>query len=82
MSLPFQKVTRMEGVGAELEETTETARWGGGPEGEFLHERCLFGVDEGFEMFVEGGEFGVIGDAVEGGMVAVVALVFPDVDYS
>jgi hypothetical protein len=30
---------------------------------------------------VKGGEFGVVGDAVEGGVVAVVALVFPDVDY-
>jgi hypothetical protein len=30
---------------------------------------------------VEGGEFGVVGDAVEGGVVAVVTLVFPDVDY-
>ena len=30
---------------------------------------------------VEGGEFGVVGDAVEGGVVAVVTLVFPNVDY-
>ena len=38
--------------------------------------------DEGFEAAVEGGEVGVGGDAVEGGVVAVVALVFPYVDYS
>lgn len=35
---------------------------------------------EGFEFAVEGGEVGVGGDGVEGGVVAVVALVFPDVD--
>lgn len=33
-------------------------------------------------MFVEGGEVGVAGDGVEGGVVAVVALIFPDVDCS
>ena len=33
-------------------------------------------------MFVEGCEFGVVLDGVEGGVVAVVALVFPYVDLN
>jgi len=37
---------------------------------------------EGFQLGVEGGEVGVMLDGVEGGVVAVVALVFPYVDYS
>ena len=36
--------------------------------------------DEGFELFVKGREIGVRGDAVEGGVVAVVALVLPYMD--
>ena len=35
---------------------------------------------EGFQLVVEGREVGVRGDGVEGGVVAVVALVFPYVD--
>lgn len=67
----------MEGVGAEFEEPAEGA-WGrGGPEGEFLHEGGLFVGYEGFEGGVEGGEVRVVLDGVEGGMVAVVAFVFP-----
>lgn len=34
-----------------------------------------------FELVVEGDEVRVGGDAVEGGVVALVALVFPYVDY-
>ena len=70
----------MEGVGAEFEEAAEVARGGGGPEGEFLHEGGFFVGDEGFEFAVEGGEVGVVLDGVEGGVVAVVSLVFPYVD--
>lgn len=70
----------MEGVGAEFEDAAELARAGGGPEGEFLHERGAFGGYEGFEFLVEGGEVGVVGDAVERVVVAVVALVFPDMN--
>jgi hypothetical protein len=54
---------------------------GGGPEGEFLHEGGAFAVNEGFEFLVEGGEIGVVVDGVEGIVVAVITLVFPDVDY-
>ena len=42
----------------------------------------MFSRDEGFEMFVEGGEVWMRGDRVERGMVALVTLVFPDVDLS
>jgi hypothetical protein len=38
-------------------------------------------VYEGFELLVEGREFGVIGDRMQGVMVTVIALVFPDMDY-
>ena len=70
----------MQGVGAEFEEAPELARGGSGPEGEFLHEGAGFGGDELFELVVEGEEVRVGGDAVEGGVVALVALVFPYVD--
>lgn len=53
----------------------------GGPEGKFLHEGGFFGCDERFESLVEGGEVRMVGDGVEGGVVAAVALVFPDVDF-
>ena len=71
----------MQRVGAQLEEAAELARRRRRPEGEFLHQRGVLGVDKGLEGFVERGEFGMRGDVVEGGVVAVVALVFPDVDW-
>ena len=37
--------------------------------------------DEGFELGVEGREIRMGGNGVEGGVVAVIALVFPDVYY-
>ena len=67
----------MEGVGAEFEKATELAGRGGGPEREFLHEGGLLVSYELLELVVEGGKVGVGGDAMEGGVVAVVALVFP-----
>lgn len=72
----------MEGVGTEFEDAAEGAGRGGGPEGEFLHERGAFGGYKRFELVVEVGKFRVRGDGVEGGVVAVVALVFPYVYYS
>ena len=80
MLFPFEEIAWVEGVGAEFEEAAELAGWGGGPEGEFLHEGGVFGGDELFELVVEGDEVWVGGDAVEGGVVALVALVFPYVD--
>ena len=70
----------MQGVGAEFKKSTELPGRGSGPEGELLHERGLFVCDELFEMGVKGREVGMGGDRMERGMVAVVALVFPDVD--
>ena len=81
VGLPFKEVPRVQSVGAEFEEAAELAGWGGGPEGEFLHQGGLLVGDEGFELGVEGGKVRVGGDGVEGGVIAVVALVFPDVDY-
>lgn len=81
MSFPFEQVARVKSVGPQFEKAPESAWRCGGPEGEFLHEGCLFGGYEGFKRFVEGGEVRMAGDGVEGGMVAVVALVFPDVDF-
>jgi hypothetical protein len=46
-----------------------------------LHQGGALAIDEGFEFVVEVGEFGVAGDAVEGSVITVVTLVFPDVDY-
>ena len=71
----------MQCVGSEFKEAAEFPRRCGGPEGEFLHQRGVFGGDEGFELGVEGGKVGMGGDRVEGGVVTLVALVFPDVDY-
>ena len=80
VGLPFQEVAGVQGVGAEFEEAAEFAGRCGGPEGELLHQGGFFVGYKAFEVDVEVGEFGVRGDAVEGGMVAVVALVFPDMD--
>ena len=65
VSFPFEQVAGVEGVGAELEEATELAWRGGGPEGEFLHEGGLFAGYKGFESVVEVGEVRVRGDRVE-----------------
>jgi hypothetical protein len=46
-----------------------------------LHEGGALGFDEGLKFLVEGGEFGVVCDAVEGVVVSVIALVFPDMDF-
>ena len=81
VSFPFEEVARVKSVGAEFEEAAELSGRCGGPEGEFLHERGFFGGDEGFKLAVESGEVRVTGDGVEGGVVAVITLVFPDVDF-
>jgi hypothetical protein len=78
---PFEEISGMQSIGAELEEAAELARWCGRPEGEFLHEGDTLGSYEFLEGFVEGGEVGVLGDGVERGVVAVIALVFPDVNW-
>lgn len=80
MGFPFQEIARIQCVGAKFEKTAEGTRWCGWPEGELLHQGCLFRSDEFFKMLVEGGEVGMGGNRVKGGVVALVALVFPDVD--
>lgn len=70
----------MESVGSEFEEATQCTRRCRGPEGEFLHQRRLLRGDEFLKFGVEGGEVGVGGDGVERSVVALIALVFPDVD--
>ena len=70
----------MQGVRAEFEEPAELPRRGRWPEGKFLHERRLFVCYEFFEMGVKGGKVGMGGNGMEGGMIAVVALILPDVD--
>ena len=78
---PLEEVAGVEGVGTEFEEAAELAGWGGGPKGEFLHEGGVFGGYEAFKLVVEGRKFRVGGDAVEGGVISLVALVFPYVHY-
>lgn len=78
--LPLEQVSRVQSVAPELEDAAELAGRGGGPEAEFLHQARALGVDEGLELAVELGELGVVLDAVDGGVVAGVALVLPDVD--
>ena len=80
MGFPLEKVTWVEGVGAKFEEAAELAGCGGGPEGEFLHQGGVLGRDESLEVFVECRELWVGGDRVKGCVIALVALVFPDVD--
>ena len=46
-----------------------------------MHERGALGFDEGFEFLVESGEFGMVCNAVEGVVVSMITLVFPDMDF-
>ena len=71
----------MKGVGTQFEDAAQLTRWGGRPEREFLHQRGALGVDEGFDLLIKGREFGVMVNSVQGVVVTVVALVFPDMDY-
>lgn len=54
----------MKGVGTQFEDAAQLTWCGGGPEGEFLHQRGALGFDEGLDLLVEGREFGVIVDGV------------------
>ena len=79
--LPLEQVAGVQRVRAQLKEATEAARRGGWPEAELLHQGAMFVADQGAQLLVEVGVLGVIGDGVQGGVVALVALVFPDVDW-
>lgn len=78
--LPLEQVAWVQCVRSELKETTELAWRGRRPEGKLLHERRVFRLDQAPKLAVEGGIFWMFRDGVHGGMVALVALVFPDVD--
>ena len=80
MRFPFQEVARVQGVGAELKETAEGTGWCRWPEGELLHQGRLFRGDEFLKLLIEGGEVGMGGNRMEGGVVSLVALVLPDVN--
>lgn len=63
--LPFEQVTRVKRVGAQLEDTTELTWCCGRPEGELLHERNLLRVDQALQLMVELGELGVVLHAMQ-----------------
>lgn len=79
--LPLEQVAWVQRVGAKLEKAAELAGWGGWPEAELLHQRGALALDELLESLVEGGEVGMARDRMQGGVIALVSLVFPDVDY-
>lgn len=70
----------MQGIGPKLEQSAEATRRGGRPERELLHERSLLALDQALELAVKVAEFGVLRDIVQRGVVALVALVFPNVN--
>ena len=79
MCFPFEQVTWVQSVGTKFEDAAELAGSGGGPERELLHEGGAFGGYELFKFVVKFGKVGVRGDGVERVVVAVIALIFPDV---
>lgn len=78
--LPLEQVAGVQRVRAQLKEAAEVARGRGGPEAELLHQRAVLVADERAQLLVELGVLGVVRDGVERGVVALVALVLPDVD--
>lgn len=77
--LPLEKVTGVERVGAQLKDAAELSGRGRWPERELLHERGLFAANQAAELLFKGWIFRVAGDGVQGGMIALIALIFPDV---
>lgn len=80
VSLPFEQVSRMQGVGAQLKHASELSWWRRRPEGEFLHQGNVLGVDEGIKLLVELVEFRSAGNGMSGLVVSFVLLVLPDVN--
>jgi hypothetical protein len=70
----------MQGVGAQFEETAELAGRGGGPEGELLHEGAGLRVDQLLELVVKRREGGVGGDGMKRSVIAMITLVFPNMN--
>jgi hypothetical protein len=80
VSLPLQEVARVQGVRTELKDSTKLARSSCGPEGELLHQRCLFRVDQGLELAIKLREVRVVLNGVQRCVITFVALVLPDVN--
>jgi hypothetical protein len=79
--LPLEEISRVQCVRPKLKQSTETARRGGGPERELLHQRSPLALNQALEFAIELTELWVLRDVVERVVVAFVTLVFPDVDY-
>ena len=77
--LPLEQVARVQVVGAQLKHPTEAARRARRPKAEFLHQRRALALDERSEPPFKGHEVRVPRDGVERFVVAVIALVLPDV---
>ena len=80
VSLPFKEVSRMQSVGTQLKDASELSWWGGRPEGKFLHQGNVLGVDESVELLVELVEFRSAGNGMSRLVVSFVFLVLPDVN--
>lgn len=63
--LPFEEVSGVKSVRSELEDTSQAAGWGRGPEREFLHEGCFLALDQLLQLAVEFGELRVLRDAMQ-----------------
>ena len=79
--LPLEQVAGMQRVRTELKHTTELTRRRRGPETELLHQRSLFAHNQALELRVECGKARVVLNGVETSVVALIALVFPDVHW-
>ena len=80
VSLPLKEIARAERVRAQLKEATKLAGWRSWPERKLLHERAVFAADKRSKLLLEGRVFGVLRDAVQRCVVALVPLIFPDMD--
>lgn len=79
--LPFKQISGVQSVGTKFEKPAQSSGRSGGPEGELLHQRRFLALDQALQLPVECGKLGVAGNIVKGGMVTLVSLIFPDVDY-
>jgi hypothetical protein len=79
--LPFQQISWVQCVRAQLKNTTKLTGSRSWPEREFLHEGGSLGRYEGLEFGIKSRKVGLLGDGVKGGVISVVALVLPNVNY-
>lgn len=78
--LPLEQVARMQRVRSELKNTAELSGRSCGPERKLLHQRNVLTVNERVELAVKLGKAGIVRDGVSRVVVALVFLVFPDVN--